>query len=60
MALAANLEAGLAAALTDLGWTVRRAHDVDETKGHGFIDSQRAGIEPSVVRQLSEAPSSPI
>ncbi|WP_432177766.1 fucose isomerase [Streptomyces sp. NBC_00063] len=45
-----KLEADLAAALTDLGWTVRRAHAVDETKGHGFIDSQRAGIE--VFRQL--------
>lgn len=40
-----KLEADLAAALTDLGWTVRRAHAVDEKKGHGFIDSQRAGIE---------------
>ncbi|MFF1395720.1 fucose isomerase [Streptomyces sp. NPDC058287] len=45
-----KLEADLAAALTDLGWTVRRAHPVDEKKGHGFIDSQRAGIE--VFRQL--------
>ncbi|MFD4708172.1 fucose isomerase [Streptomyces sp. NPDC058430] len=45
-----KLEADLAAALTDLGRTVRRAHDVDETKGHGFIDSQRAGIE--VFKQL--------
>ncbi|RFC69768.1 fucose isomerase [Streptomyces sp. AcE210] len=45
-----KLEADLAAALTDLGWTVRRAHAVDEMKGHGFIDSQRAGIE--VFKQL--------
>ncbi|MFE4251420.1 fucose isomerase [Streptomyces sp. NPDC056910] len=45
-----KLEADLAAALTDLGWTVRRAHAVDEKKGHGFIDSQRAGIE--VFKQL--------
>ncbi|MFG2661619.1 fucose isomerase, partial [Streptomyces sp. NPDC048425] len=45
-----KLEADLAAALTDLGWTVRRAHPVDEKKGHGFIDRQRAGIE--VFRQL--------
>ncbi|MFB6679739.1 fucose isomerase [Streptomyces sp. NPDC056390] len=45
-----KLEADLAAALTDLGRTVRRAHSVDEKKGHGFIDSQRAGIE--VFRQL--------
>ncbi|MFE2736822.1 hypothetical protein [Streptomyces sp. NPDC059349] len=45
-----KLEADLAAALTDLGRTVRRAHAVDEKKGHGFIDSQRAGIE--VFKQL--------
>ncbi|WP_405656134.1 hypothetical protein OG581_48470 [Streptomyces sp. NBC_01386] len=36
--------------LTDLGRTVRLAHAVDEKKGHGFIDSQRAGIE--VFKQL--------
>ncbi|MFI2510856.1 fucose isomerase [Streptomyces sp. NPDC018972] len=40
-----KLENDLSAAVTDLGWTVRRGHPVDETKGHGFIDSQRAGIE---------------
>ncbi|MGP3776499.1 fucose isomerase [Streptomyces sp. SDT5-1] len=40
-----KLEADLAAALTDLGRDVRRGHPVDEAKGHGFIDSQRAGIE---------------
>ncbi|MFF1569235.1 hypothetical protein ACFVY1_38290 [Streptomyces sp. NPDC058293] len=45
-----KLEADLAAALTDLGRAVRRAHAVDEKKGHGFIDSQRAGIE--VFKQL--------
>ncbi|MGW6399421.1 fucose isomerase [Streptomyces sp. NPDC055134] len=45
-----KLEADLAAAVTDLGWTARRAHPVDERKGHGFIDSQRAGIE--VFKQL--------
>ncbi|MFC9501771.1 hypothetical protein [Streptomyces sp. NPDC056982] len=45
-----KLEADLTAALTDLGRTVRRAHAVDEKKGHGFIDSQRAGIE--VFKQL--------
>lgn len=41
----AKLEADLAAAVTDLGWRVRRGHEVDPVKGHGFIDSQRAGIE---------------
>ncbi|MFC9535239.1 hypothetical protein [Streptomyces sp. NPDC056975] len=45
-----KLEADLTAALTDLGRTVRRAHAVDEKKGHGFIDCQRAGIE--VFKQL--------
>ena len=27
------------------GWTVKRAHPFDPEKGHGFIDSQRMGIE---------------
>ena len=29
----------------ELGWTVRRAHDFDPDSGHGFIDSQRMGLE---------------
>jgi L-fucose isomerase-like protein len=40
-----RLEADLAAAITKLGWDVRRGHQPDPEKGHGFIDSQRAGIE---------------
>ncbi|MEV4683675.1 fucose isomerase [Streptomyces kurssanovii] len=40
-----KLESDLAAALADLGRQVRRGHEVDPEKGHGFIDSQRAGIE---------------
>lgn len=40
-----QLEKAFAAALDRLGWAVRRGHPVDEEKGHGFIDSQRAGIE---------------
>ncbi|MGW8887211.1 fucose isomerase [Streptomyces sp. NPDC055749] len=40
-----RLEADLAAAISALGWKVRRGHEVDPVKGHGFIDSQRAGIE---------------
>ena len=40
-----KLEADLAAAVEKLGWTLRRGHDVDPDKGHGFIDSQRAGLE---------------
>ncbi len=52
--LAANLtcwpaqqrfEAELGAAVEKLGWSVHRTHDFDDAKGHGFIDSQRAGIE---------------
>jgi hypothetical protein len=39
------LESDLSAAIGKLGWEVRRGHPVDEEKGHGFIDSQRAGIE---------------
>ena len=40
-----QLEKDLAAALGDLGRTVRRAHAFDPAAGHGFIDSQRAGLE---------------
>ncbi len=40
-----KLEADFAAAVEALGWSVRRGHPVDEASGHGFIDSQRAGIE---------------
>ena len=40
-----QLEADLTAALEALGATVRRGHPVDPEKGHGFLDSQRAGIE---------------
>ncbi|MFK4693887.1 fucose isomerase [Streptomyces pristinaespiralis] len=40
-----KLESDLAAALADLGRQVRRGHEFDPDKGHGFIDSQRAGIE---------------
>ena len=40
-----KLEDDFAAAVGALGWSVRRGHSVDEASGHGFIDSQRAGIE---------------
>ena len=40
-----KLESDLTAAVTSLGWQVQRGHEIDEAKGHGFIDSQRAGIE---------------
>ncbi|MEO7745541.1 MAG: fucose isomerase, partial [Actinomycetota bacterium] len=41
----AALETDFAAAVSKLGWAVRRGHAFDAAKGHGFIDSQRAGIE---------------
>ena len=40
-----QLEADVTRAVQRLGWSVRRAHGVDPIKGHGFIDSQRHGIE---------------
>ncbi|WP_405113231.1 fucose isomerase [Micromonospora sp. NBC_01405] len=40
-----KLEDDLAAAVTALGWRVERGHPADPATGHGFIDSQRAGIE---------------
>ena len=40
-----KLEQDFEAAVEALGWSVRRGHPVDEEAGHGFIDSQRAGIE---------------
>ncbi|MGH3412532.1 MAG: hypothetical protein ACRDPH_05570 [Marmoricola sp.] len=41
----AELESDLGRAISALGWRVQRGHPFDEAKGHGFIDSQRAGIE---------------
>jgi len=40
-----KMEGALAKAVDGLGWQVKRAHDFDEAKGHGFIDSQRMGLE---------------
>ncbi|MFI6937662.1 fucose isomerase [Streptomyces sp. NPDC050418] len=40
-----GLEADLTAAVTSLGWSVRRGHEADPDAQHGFIDSQRRGIE---------------
>jgi hypothetical protein len=45
-----KLEDDFAAAVETMGWSVRRGHPVDGERGHGFIDSQRAGIE--VFRRL--------
>jgi L-fucose isomerase-like protein len=41
----AAFEADVARAAERFGWSIERAHPVDPEKGHGFIDSQRAGIE---------------
>ena len=50
------MEAALQGALEKEGWTVERAHPVDPLKKHGFIDSQKMGME--VFRNLD--PKSPI
>lgn len=48
----AEVEASVAAAIRKYGYTVRRAHEFDPVKGHGFIDSQKRGIE--VFRTIPE------
>ena len=40
-----ELERVVAKALADQGWTVVRALEVDPNTGHGFITSQRMGLE---------------
>ena len=40
-----EMEARLTAAIEGVGGTVRRAHEYDATKRHGFIDSQKRGLE---------------
>ena len=46
----AQMEVALARALKAEGWTVCRAHPFDRQKQHGFIDSQKMGME--VFRKL--------
>lgn len=41
----AAMEAEITAAFADLGWSVIRANGVDPETGHGFISSQRMGME---------------
>jgi hypothetical protein len=41
----AALERALAAAFEAEGWTLTRANEVDPATGHGFISSQRMGLE---------------
>ena len=50
------MEASLTRALKVEGWTVVRAHAYDKIKQHGFIDSQKMGME--VFRQLD--PNAPL
>lgn len=40
-----EMESGLVRALADLGWEVVRAHSLDPAEGHGFISSQKMGME---------------
>jgi len=40
-----ELEAGVTRVFEELGWSVIRAFDVDPETGHGFISSQRMGLE---------------
>lgn len=40
-----KLEESLARALEALGYSIKRAHDYDPVKRHGFIDSQRMGMK---------------
>ncbi|MCH2114879.1 MAG: fucose isomerase [Pirellulales bacterium] len=46
----AEMEEQLIAAIEGHGWSVKRAHEFDESVGHGFIGSQRQGLD--VFRQL--------
>ena len=41
----AAMEAQLDAAIAKEGWTVKRGHPYDPVKKHGFIDSQKYGME---------------
>jgi hypothetical protein len=52
----AKMEAALGRALSSEGWKVLRAHRYDPTKKHGFIDSQKMGME--VFRKLD--PDAPL
>ena len=51
-----KMEKALTASLKAEGWTVVRAHPYDTKKQHGFIDSQKMGME--VFRSLD--PSAPL
>src|SRR3546814_1781132 len=40
-----EMEASLTKALQKQGWPVKRAHAYDPVKKHGFIDSQKMGMD---------------
>jgi hypothetical protein len=40
-----EVESAVTTAIGDLGYEVRRGHEYDSVKQHGFIDSQKRGIE---------------
>jgi hypothetical protein len=52
----AKMEATLTRALKGQGYSVKRAHPFDKTKKHGFIDSQKMGMD--VFRRLD--PDAPL
>ena len=52
----AKMEAILTKALKAQNWTVVRAHPFDNARGHGFIDSQKLGME--IFRRLD--PDAPL
>ena len=41
----AQMEKDITAAFAELGWAVQRANPIDPETGHGFISSQRMGVE---------------
>ncbi|MBS1841568.1 MAG: fucose isomerase [Acidobacteria bacterium] len=47
-----SMEESLTAAIRSFGFEVRRAHPFQSEKGHGFIDSQRYGID--VLRRIPQ------
>jgi hypothetical protein len=51
-----KMEAALTKGLAAEGWKIQRGHTADHTKGHGFIDSQKAGLD--VFRHLD--PDAPL
>ena len=40
-----EMETSLSKAFAEQGYTVKRAHDFNEAEGHGFISSQRMGMD---------------